>query len=53
MHRAKIRLAAGAGRRHGQQFAGQRGNRAQQQREERENRNRFLSQLAFHSAQTE
>jgi hypothetical protein len=53
MHRAKIRLAASAGRRHGQQFAGERGNRAQQQREKRENRNRFFSQLGFHPADRE
>jgi hypothetical protein len=53
MHRAKIRLAAGAGCRHGQQLAGERGNRAHQQREKRENRNRFLSQLGFRPAATE
>jgi hypothetical protein len=53
MHWAKIRLAAGTRRRHSQQLAGERGNRAHHEREERENRNRFLSQLAFHCAQTE
>jgi hypothetical protein len=41
-------MAARAGRRQGQQLARQRRYRTAQQREQRQNRNRFLSQLAYY-----